>query len=132
VRPVRAQTERAAVARWRRVGLSGALIGLLLAMVAPPLGAQARCRAVDGDTIRCGSERIRLRQIYAPEMSEPGGADARARLQRRLEEGEVRLERHGRDRYGRTRADVYIDGTRIEQRDIGPRGGRGAQPRGAR
>ena len=88
---------------------------LALAFVSAGASAETRCRAVDGDTLRCGAERIRLRGIYAPELAEPGGAEARARLQRRLEEGEIRLDRRGRDRYG----------TRIEQRDIGPRGGRG-------
>jgi len=32
----------------------------------------------------------------------------------------------GQDRYGRTLAEVYVNGRRIEQSDIGPRMGRGA------
>lgn len=32
----------------------------------------------------------------------------------------------GTDRYGRTLAEVYVDGRRIEQSDIGPRAGRGS------
>jgi micrococcal nuclease len=109
-----------------------ALVLALVLLAGTDAWAEPRCRAVDGDTIRCGAERIRLRGVYAPELGEPGGAEARVRLQRRLDEGEVRLERHGRDRYGRTRADVYAGGARIEQRDIGPRGGRGSRPDRAR
>ncbi|MFN7753427.1 MAG: thermonuclease family protein [Pseudomonadota bacterium] len=112
--------------------VAGLALGLVLMLDAPGARADLRCRAVDGDTIRCGSERIRLRGVYAPEMSEPGGAEARARLQRRLDEGEVRLDRRGRDRYGRTRADVYVGGARIEQRDIGPKGGRGVRAQRSR
>jgi len=117
-----------------RFGIGAALaLVLTLGMLAgSDARAEPRCRAVDGDTLRCGSERIRLRGVYAPELAEPGGPEARARLQRRLEEGEIRLDRHGRDRYGRTRADVYVGGSRIEQRDIGPRGGRGTRPARAR
>ena len=107
---------------------AGLALGFGLMFASPGVRADVRCRAVDGDTIRCGSERIRLRGVYAPELAEPGGAEARTRLQRRLDEGEVRLDRHGRDRYGRTRADVYVGGSRIEQRDIGPKGGRGIRP----
>jgi hypothetical protein len=32
----------------------------------------------------------------------------------------------GTDKYGRTLAEVYVDGRRIEQSDIGPRAGRGS------
>ena len=39
---------------------------------------------------------------------------------------DVVLVPHGTDKYGRTLAEVYIDGRRIEQPDIGPRAGRGS------
>ena len=99
-----------------------ALALLLLA----PLGAQAqRCRALDGDTMQCGAERVRLYDVYAAEWDEPGGREARRNLQRLLGSGEVQLARHGQDRYGRTLAHVYVNGRRIVQGDIGPRAGRG-------
>lgn len=97
-----------------------ALIGML------PLHAHAlRCRALDGDTLQCGAERVRLHDVYAPEMNEAGGAQARRNLQRHVDGKDVRLRRRGQDRYGRTLADVWVDGRRIEQSDVSPRGGRG-------
>jgi len=106
----------------RRLALALAAALVLLA----PLGAQAqRCRALDGDTMQCGAERVRLYDVYAAEWNEPGGRAARRNLQRLLASGEVRIVRHGQDRYGRTLADVYVNGRRVVQRDIGPRAGRG-------
>lgn len=84
----------------------------------------ARCRAIDGDTLACGTERVRLRGIQAPERGEPGAAEATRRLDGKVRGQRVTLVRHGKDRFGRTRADVYVRGSRIEQRHIGPRGGR--------
>lgn len=72
------------------------------------------CTAVDGDTLRCGAERVRLIGIDAPEL--PG----HCREGRRCADGDpwasktaleslvrgrwIRLERVGQDRYGRTLA----------------------------
>lgn len=72
------------------------------------------CTVTDGDTIRCGNERVRLIGIDAPELPghcRPGrqcargnGAASRAELERLIGGRPVRLERHGYDRYGRTLA----------------------------
>jgi len=71
------------------------------------------CRVVDGDTLNCDGERIRLLGIDAPEM--PGhcrqGRDcapgdplaAKASLERAIARG-VTIVRVGEDRYGRTLA----------------------------
>lgn len=71
------------------------------------------CRVVDGDTIRCGSERIRLLGIDAPEL--PGhcrvgrvcaagdGPASRDSLATAMV-GPLSIERVGKDRYGRTLA----------------------------
>lgn len=73
--------------------------------------AQRRCVATDGDTLRCGAERIRIRGLDAPEMrgrcpTEIRAARAaQARLAQLIASGIV-LERHGRDRYRRTLAVV--------------------------
>lgn len=89
---------------------------MLLALALLPLAASAaRCRALDGDTLQCGAERVRLYRVYAAEMNQAGGAEARRKLQRQVAGREVRLRRHGVDRYGR----------RIRQADIDPRAGRG-------
>ncbi len=90
--------------------------------------AQAdRCKALDGDTLQCGPERVRLYDVYAAEMNEAGGAEAKRNLQRRVNGKDVELHRHGHDRYGRTLADVYVHGRKIRQSDIGPRAGRGTK-----
>jgi endonuclease YncB( thermonuclease family) len=108
---------------------------LFIANIIPLLflgAAQAQpliCRAIDGDTIACGEERIRLVDIYAPELGEPGGQLAREKLRQRLEAGAIEIRRHGRDRYGRTLGDVYVDGVRVIQRGVGRLGGRGLPAR---
>jgi micrococcal nuclease len=87
---------------------------LLLAAV-----ALSGCAVVDGDTIRCGQERIRLLGIDAPEMHgcpkgrrcAPGDPQASTDNLRRLVEGQsLRIERVGQDRYGRTLAVVWAGG----------------------
>jgi len=91
-----------------------------------PVEAAKRCKALDGDTVQCGRERIRLREVYAAERGTPGADQERRALQRRLDSGEVKVRRHGKDAYGRTLGDVYVGGKKVTQSDIGPRGGRGA------
>ena len=70
---------------------------------------------IDGDTFRYGTERVRLRGIDTPELSEPGGQAARMRLEELLRSGPVRIVPHGRDVYDRTVADVYIDGRNVAE-----------------
>lgn len=80
------------------------------------LAAVSGCTVTDGDTIRCGSERIRLLGIDAPELHgcyprgrhcAPGDPIAsRDNLRRLLASGPVRIERVTTDRYGRTVAVV--------------------------
>ena len=66
-------------------------------------------RAVDGDTIRVGGERIRLRGIDTPELSEFDGPAAKHRLERLLGSGSIRIVPHGRDVYNRLVADVFVN-----------------------
>src|SRR3546814_10631339 len=75
------------------------------------------CTASDGDTIRCGSERIRLLGIDAPEMPghcrkgrqcAPGNPRAaKAGLARAISQAPIRIDWITVDRYGRTIAVVY-------------------------
>ena len=79
--------------------------------------SQDRCTVVDGDTLRCGPERVRLIGIDAPEL--PGHCRAgrscvagdpfaaTEALRQLIGTGEVKIERIGVDRYGRTLANVY-------------------------
>lgn len=78
------------------------LAALALTLASALVHADTYCRAVDGDTIQCGRERIRLRNVYAPEMSEPGGLEARERMVLLLARGEVTLDRRAHDPRGRT------------------------------
>lgn len=74
------------------------------------------CVAIDGDTLRCGGEVIRLLGIDAPEMPghcAPGRACvlgdpfAAKRSIEELIEPTLEIVRYGADRYGRTLAMVY-------------------------
>src|SRR5712664_1020694 len=88
--------------------------------------ARERCLAIDGDTLVCNHRKVRLTNVYAAELNQAGGTAAKRRLQALVAAGEVTIVPHGADRYGRTLAEVYVDGKRIEQADIGPRAGRGS------
>lgn len=112
--------------------LAGLAVGVAPALDAPsapvayaePLGP---CVATDGDTLRCGSERIRLLGVDAPELpghcrrgrvcapgdphaSKVGLGDALA--------GPLTIERVGRDRYGRTLALVAGAGGDLSCRQL--------------
>lgn len=71
--------------------------------------------AIDGDTLRIGSDRIRLRGIDTPELSEPGGQAARQRLEQLLQDGSIRIVPHGQDVHGRTVADVFVNGQNVAE-----------------
>lgn len=79
----------------------------------------------DGDSIRCGSERIRIENIDAPELPDSpkchprrsyawcdyqAGYAARDALASFLSRGTVMVQRTGTDRYGRTLARVSVNG----------------------
>ncbi len=70
---------------------------------------------IDGDTLRMGPERIRLRGIDTPELTEPRGPEARQRLEQLLKEGPIRIVPHGQDVYGRTVADVFVNGKNVAE-----------------
>lgn len=80
--------------------------------------AGERCFAINGDTLRCGRERVKIEGLHAPSLKAPGGEQARQRLQRRIQPGEVVIERRGRDKYGRTLGRLYVNGNRITQLDV--------------
>jgi micrococcal nuclease len=76
------------------------------------------CTVIDGDTIRCDHERIRLSGIDAPETSacRPGrkcvdgdGQAATSALRSIIAGKPVKVVRLGRDRYGRSVAVIYVD-----------------------
>lgn len=81
----------------------------------------AAVTVTDGDTIRIGSERIRLLGIDAPEIHGcrkgricvPGDGHASKRSLEALMGGKISVQRVGQDRYGRTLAQVYVGGRNV-------------------
>lgn len=65
------------------------------------------CRVVDGDTLKCGKDYIRLKRIDAPEMSELGGAKSKRKMQDLTKEGRIRCDGKSRDKYGRILAECF-------------------------
>jgi endonuclease YncB( thermonuclease family) len=80
--------------------------------------AGERCSALDGQTLVCGRERVRVDGLRGPSLEEPGGHEARQRLQRRIQAGELIIDRTGRDKWGRTLGRAYVNGKRITQLDV--------------
>lgn len=93
----------------------------------PAVPIEAACHVVDGDTLRCGEERIRLLGIDAPEMGghcrpgrtcAPGDPEASkaalsAFFAENAKKSGLTIRRVGEDRYGRTLGVVYAGGTNL-------------------
>lgn len=85
------------------------------------LAALALCVAVDGDSLRCDGEEIRLLGIDAPEFNCPryrkcvegDPQAAKDYLRALITNRELSVERVAYDRYGRTLAVVYADGVNV-------------------
>ena len=95
-------------------------------ILALSVAALTGCTAIDGDTLNCNGERIRLQGIDAPEFSCPrnrqcveGNAQAAKDYLARLIRGKrLTIERPGQDRYERTLAVVYADGVNVARPTI--------------
>jgi endonuclease YncB( thermonuclease family) len=74
-----------------------------------------RIRLIDGDTFAYGAERIRIKGIDTPEVSETGGFDASQRLDLLLREGPVTIIPQALDKYGRTLADVFVNDRNVAE-----------------
>lgn len=109
----------------------GGLLGALSLESSEPASARAAtgCSYLtvhDGDTIRCGAERIRLANIDAPELPDSPKCEDRRRayawcdyqlgyqsrdaLRAFLAKGRVAVSREGTDKYGRTLATISVNG----------------------
>lgn len=81
------------------------------------------CSVVDGDTLHCQGERVRLLGVDAPELPghcRPGRAcvsgdpfAASEALESIVSGRHLRIARGGADRYGRTLANLYDDGRNV-------------------
>lgn len=74
-------------------------------------------RVIDGDTLVVagsqGTEKVRISQIAAPETSQPYGREAASCLASLVADKSVSMCRDGRDRYGRTVADLVVGSTDV-------------------
>lgn len=85
------------------------------------IGVPAEIRVIDGDTLRIGAERIRLIDIDAPEMGNGARCDAERNLAELAKEKLTEIvvgqpfdiERHGKDRFGRTLAYIRVSGADV-------------------
>ncbi|MCX8205655.1 MAG: thermonuclease family protein [Candidatus Micrarchaeota archaeon] len=89
-----------------------AFIIISLALLVGCTGRQAVVeKVVDGDTVELGDgTRVRLAGINTPEKGEPCYWQARAALEALAGGKLVMLRALGTDKYGRTLAEVYVDG----------------------
>lgn len=99
--------------------LAGSGGGCMAAPELPPAETITGCRVVDGDTLRCGDERIRLLAIDAPEKPgqcragrtcAPGDPGKSTRSLREAAAPRMTIRRVGNDRFGRTLALVEAEG----------------------
>jgi endonuclease YncB( thermonuclease family) len=100
--------------------VSGVLLYLLRG--APQKDLTGVAQAIDGDSLRLGTEELRLKGIDAPELSQlctisgketPCGREARAALRKLLSSGLVTCLGDGLDRYGRLLATCRVRGIDI-------------------
>ena len=92
-------------------------------LLSPNLEADINCKVVgvtDGDTLTCllpENKRIKVRldQIDAPEYKQDFGKVAKKALSEYVYGKNVSLKTNGRDKYGRTIAEVYYDQTHINK-----------------
>lgn len=90
------------------------LILLILAVPSPAQSGQVE-RVIDGDTIIVDGVRVRIWGVDAPERGQPYSRQATMFTRRQALGQDVTLIDHGRDRYGRTVAEVILP----DGRDLG-------------
>lgn len=70
-------------------------------------------RALDGDTFRADGTRFRVRGIDTPELGQPRAEAAKQRLGELLASGRVTVTPRAVDKFGRTVADVHVNGRNV-------------------
>lgn len=94
--------------------MNASCLGPVLALLASPaLALDGPAYVIDGDTIVIARERIRLQNFNAPELDQPGGQQAKARLQAITRGKTVHCDGKARDRYARLVARCSVGGVDI-------------------
>ena len=95
---------------------------LALSLVASVLSAHTTIEnifVVDGDTVKgnIDSKRITIRlvEIDAPEMDQPFGVESKRFLKKLIENKKVTLISEGKDRYGRTLGELFVNKDNINE-----------------
>ena len=98
---------------------------LALSLVASVLSAHTTIEnifVVDGDTIKgnIDSKRITIRlvEIDAPEMDQPFGVESKRFLEKLIENKKVTLISEGKDRYGRTLGELFVNKDNINEKMV--------------
>ena len=98
---------------------------LALSLVASVLSAHTTIEnifVVDGDTIKgnIDSKRITIRlvEIDAPEMDQPFGVESKRFLEKLIENKKVTLIAEGKDRYGRTLGELFVNKNNINEKMV--------------
>lgn len=104
---------------------------MIITILAFSIAGAGICSAIDGDTIRCRKEHIRLIGIDAPEL--PGhcrrgrtcvtgnGWKSRETIAAEMRGKQIEIRRFGKDRYGRTLAIVWAGSVNISCSQIAAR-----------
>lgn len=71
------------------------------------------CTAIDGDTLRCSDERVRLARIDTPERREVGFREAKDHLAVLIRGIEVRCVVRKREKYGRLLGECNVNGQNL-------------------
>ncbi len=98
---------------------------LALSLVASVLSAHTTIEnifVVDGDTVKgnIDSKRITIRlvEIDAPEMDQPFGVESKRFLEKLIENKKVTLIAEGKDRYGRTLGELFVNKDNINEKMV--------------
>lgn len=86
------------------------LLVAICLLATPAWAIDGPARVVDGDTLVIARERIRIQNYNAPELDQPGGQAAKARMEALTRGKTVHCDGKARDRYGRLVARCDVDG----------------------
>lgn len=111
-------------ARLVKTWLPAAYVAAVFIAAAPGLSAEEISgkvvAVIDGDTFDIQDDSktvvlIRMNAVDAPEYKQPYGEKAQQFLAERIRGKVVRIECHGKDRFGRTLGTVFVDGKNVNR-----------------